>query len=270
MVVKKLIKSIVIIGILVWMATGTYLYFFQRNILFVPGTSVPDAAEAGMPDMEVIMLPSSDGLRLLSWYRPARDALPTILYFQGNAGNLETQARLMKPLYDAGYGLFMLGYRGYGGNAGEPTEEGFIADARASLQYIRGRGVNDDEIVLYGRSLGTGVATQIATEIEARGLILQAPFTSVPDMGAERYPWLPVRLLARDQFNTIDKIAGVGEPLFIYWGSADRTVPPHHPAAVFAAAREPKAHVIIEGAGHSNLFRIGGNDAVLAWLAALP
>jgi uncharacterized protein len=220
--------------------------------------------------MEVISLRSGDDLQLLSWYRPASDGLPTILYFQGNAGNLESQARLVKPLYDAGYGLFMLGYRGYGGNAGEPSEQGLYTDARSALRFLGERGVSENQIVLYGRSLGTGVATQIASEIEARGLILQAPFTSVPDMGAEQYPWLPVRLLARDQFNTLAKIGRVGEPLFVYWGSQDRTVPPHHPAAVFAAASEPKTHLIIEGAGHSNLFRIGGNDAVLAWLAALP
>jgi uncharacterized protein len=266
---KRIIKIILNTALTLYLLAAGALFFFQRDLIFVPNTNTPNIGMAQMPTMEVLYIPTEDGLSILSWYKLADEGFPTVLYFQGNAGNLETQSRLTLPIYESNFGLMMVEYRGYGGNGGEPTEMGFYLDGRAGLKYLNDLGIKNENIILYGRSLGTGTATQMAIEIEARGLILQAPFTSIYALGEERYPFLPIKLLARDKFNSLSKIKSVNEPLFIYWGNADKTVPPHMPLELFEAANNPKQKLIIPGGGHSNIFDKGGNEAVMEFLRRL-
>ncbi|MGY8985685.1 MAG: alpha/beta hydrolase [Sphingomonadales bacterium] len=266
---KKIIKITINTCLALYFLATLALFFLQRSMVFVPNINVPNIEIAQMPALEILHIPTEDDLLLLSWYKPADKDYPTILYFQGNAGNLETQSHLTLPIYNSPFGLLMVEYRGYGGNEGEPTETGFYKDGRAGLKYLNNLGIKNKEIILYGRSLGTGTATQMATEIEARGLILQAPFTAIYAVGEEQYPLFPIKLLARDKFDSLSKIKSVTEPLLIFWGDKDKTVPPHMPAELFEAANNPKQKLIILGGGHSDIFDKGGNEAVMSFLEEL-
>ena len=267
MTAGKILKFIGVITVLAYAGVVTYFYFNQQSLLYHPWDRTPDPVTADLP-VEVTSLTTEDGLSLVAWYHAGDISKPHILYAHGNAGDLESQAVLMKPLMNAGYSVLMIEYRGFGGNPGAPSEAGLYMDARAGLAWLANRGIAPSDIVLYGRSLGTGVMVQMASEIEAKGRVLQAPFLSIPKAGADHYPVLPTNWLVHDRFDSESKIATIDEPLFIYWGSADKTVLPHHPAALFELATGNKQKHIIEGADHSNLFTIGGNDAVLAFLSA--
>lgn len=245
----------------------TLVYAFQRSLMYFPYKAVPELAAAGVPGIVETTLTTSDGLSLLSWYRPpAGPDLATMVYFHGNAGSIQWRAGKMRPYLDAGYGLLLVGYRGYGGNPGSPTEEGLYRDGRAALDHLAALGVPADRIVIYGESLGSGVAVQMAAEREIGALVLEAPFTSAADVGAGAYPFLPVRLLIRDRYDSVTKIADIGAPVLIVHGEADRTVPVRLGRALFAAAREPKQAVFIPGAGHEDLYDFGVAREVLAFL----
>ena len=163
--------------------------------------------------------------------------------------------------------MLLAEYRGYGGNPGTPSEEGFYADGRAALDFLAAREVPAARIVLYGESLGTGVAVQLALERRVGAVVLEAPFTSAVDVGADIYPFLPVRLLARDRFDSIAKIAAIGAPLLVLHGEADKVVPVRFGRALLAAARQPKEGVFVPGAGHADLYQHGGAGIVLDFLA---
>jgi hypothetical protein len=176
---------------------------------------------------------------------------------------------------DAGYGLLLAEYRGYGGNPGLPTEEGLYNDARAFLQWLRmEKGVEPSDTVLYGESLGTGVAVQMAAEAGAkevpyRALILEAPFSAAVDLARETYPFLPVNLLMRDQFKSREKIGNIHTPLLILHGNKDEVVPLQSGQALFEAAHNPKTFIVIDGGTHHNLYSHGAASSVLEFLGGL-
>ncbi len=243
------------------------MYLFQRRFMYFPGTTVPSPVRAGLEDMAEIRLDTADGLSLLSWYKPAAatDGI-TLVYCHGNAGNIGDRGDKARPFLDAGHGLLLVGYRGYGGNPGRPDEDGLYADGRAALAFLADRGVADGRIVLYGESLGGGVVVQLASERRLGAVVLEAPFTSAGDVGAAAYPIMPVRRLIKDRFASVEKIAGIGAPLLIVHGEADRTVPTRLGRALLAAAREPKEGVFLPAADHNDVFDHGGAEAVLGFL----
>ncbi|MCZ6524750.1 MAG: alpha/beta hydrolase [Alphaproteobacteria bacterium] len=247
------------------------MYLFQRAVMYFPNRASPRLNFAGLDDMEEVRLDTADGLSLLSWYKPAATATATgggatLVYFHGNAGNIGDRGTKVRPLLDAGHGVLLVGYRGYGGNPGRPHEAGFYQDGRAALAFLAGRGVADERIVLYGESLGGGVAVQMASERRLGAVVLEAPFTSAGDVGAAAYPILPVRLLIKDRFASVDKIAAIGAPLLIVHGEADRTVPTRLGRALLEAAQEPKQGVFLPGADHNDVFEHGGAAVVLDFL----
>ena len=211
-----------------------------------------------MPEMEVVKLATADGLELSSWYRPADGDRPTIVYFHGNGGHIGYRGAKVRPYLDAGFGVLLVSYRGYGGNPGSPDEEGLYADGRAAMAFVAARGVPPERTVLCGESLGTGVAVHIAAE-QARAsqpvgaLVLEAPLSSAADVGAHHYPWAPVRWLMKDRFDSKAKIAAVGTPVFVFHGERDRVVPIRFGRALFDAAIDPKESLWIPEAGHENL-----------------
>ena len=245
-----------------------FIFFTQDRLMYHPDPSLRGRAEAGVGDMAEIALRTADGLELVSWYKPpAAEGGITIVYFHGNAGNISWVGSQTRQLLDAGHGVLLAEYRGYGGNPGTPSEEGFYADGRAALDFLAAREVPAARIVLYGESLGTGVAVQLALERRVGAVVLEAPFTSAVDVGADIYPFLPVRLLARDRFDSIAKIAAIGAPLLVLHGEADKVVPVRFGRALLAAARQPKEGVFVPGAGHADLYQHGGAGIVLDFLA---
>ena len=250
------------------------LYTFQRSILYLPSTATPSPAESGVPEMTPVTLETADGLRLMSWYRPAAEDRETIVYFHGNGGHIGYRGAKARPYLDAGYGMLLVSYRGYGGNPGSPSEDGLYEDGRATLGFLAARGVEPGHIVLYGESLGSGVAVQMALEQAqaARPLaavVLEAPFTSTADVGASHYPWAPVRWLMKDRFDSQSKIAGIQAPVLIVHGGRDRVVPIRFGEALYAAAAAPKDALWIPDATHHDLDAFGASAKVLQFLAAL-
>lgn len=230
---------------------------------------VPNPADANAAGMQVVTYETNDGLALGSWYRAARAGQPTLVYFHGNAGHLGDRLILVRPYLEAGYGVLLAGYRGYGGNPGRPGEEGFYADGRAALAWLADSRVVPERTVLFGESLGTGVAVQMAVEHPVAGLILQSPFTSVVDVGRDAVPWLPVALLMTDRFDSLSKIPRITAPLLLIHGEADRVVPVRFGRRLFEAASEPKTAHFVPGAGHNDLYRFEISVFVIAFLETL-
>lgn len=249
-----------------YVAVVALAFFFQRSLLYFPSGAVPAPAAAGLPEAEAVHYATADGLELGAWYVAPRAGRPVIAYFHGNGGNLALRAPLVRPFVDAGYGVLLAGYRGYGGNPGRPGEAGLMADGRAALAFLAGRGVAPARTVLFGESLGSAVAVQMAVERGAGAVILDAPFTSAVDVARHHYRFLPVRWLMRDRYDTLARIAAIGAPLLVIHGIADFIVPVAQARRLLAAAAEPKEGVFVEGAGHEGL-ALRASGAILAFLA---
>ena len=263
--------AVIYAGVLVVMAV------FQRSFLYYPGQAVSSPAQSGVPEMQVVRVTTEDGLALLAWVQPPASvqkpeaAKPWVVIFHGNAGTLAGRAFKARRFLDAGYGVMLVEYRGYGGNPGSPTETGLFLDGRAALAYLASQGVSGKNLVLYGESLGTGVAVAMAAEAALAGapvaaVLLEAPFTATVDVAARHYPFLPVRLLMKDRFDSLSRIQDIQAPLFIAHGARDRTVPQDLGRNLFAAAREPKDALWLDGAEHNNLFDHGLGEALLLFL----
>ena len=244
------------------------LYTFQRRLLFIPDTSVPDPMRAGLPDAGIRRIMTDDGLPLLAWHvPPPRPDGFTVLFLHGNAGNIAHRAGRVHRLRAAGWGVLLLEYRGYGGNPGTPSEGGLIHDARAGLAELRRLGVPPDRLLLWGESLGTGLAVWLATEEDVAAVLLDAPYTSIVDAAQRQYPYVPVRPLLKDRFDSLARIARVRAPILVMQGSADRLVPPAMGRALIAAATAPTELWVAEGAGHEDLGPYGAVDAAAAFVS---
>jgi uncharacterized protein len=260
--------SVVVCGYLILVAA---LYLLQRQLLYFPDRTVPSPAASGVPEMSAIRLRTDDGLDLLAWYRPAGAGRATILYLHGNAGHIGYRGRRVRPFLDRGFGVLLLEYRGFGGNPGRPTEAGLMSDARAAWAFLHGAGVRAAETVLYGESLGSAVAVAIAAEQASVGqpvgaLVLEAPFSSVRDVAAHHYPWVPVRWLLKDRFEVGSRMAAASAPLLIVHGVGDAVVPIQYAKALFEAARQPKEAVWVADGGHEDLSRFGLHRIVFNFL----
>ncbi len=243
-------------------------YAIQRKLIYFPDRSRPDPAKFDAAHFEEIVVRTEDELDLLSWYvPPAHEDAPVLVYLHGNSGHIGPRAPKLTPYLEAGFGALLVGYRGYGGNPGDPTEEGLYRDGDAAIAWLKERGFDLESLVLYGESLGTGVAAELATRHAARALILEAPFTSLPDAGAHAYPFLPVKQLTWDQFDTLGKIGRIAMPVMVLHGEADRVVPPHMGRAVFEAAPQPKHSHFIPDFGHEEMVDLGAPEQVLLWLS---
>ncbi|MEX2650102.1 MAG: alpha/beta hydrolase [Alphaproteobacteria bacterium] len=243
------------------------LYLAQRRLIYYPDAEVPDRARAGATMMEDVRLATADGLDLLAWYAPARRGKPTVVVFHGNAGDIGHRFDKFRFLIDAGHGLLLVEYRGYGGNPGSPTEQGLYADADAALAFLVGRGVPPARTVLYGESLGSGPAIEAARRTRVGAVILEASFTSVADVAADIYWYVPARRLVLDRFDSAAKVGAIGCPLLILHGARDEVVPARFGRALHAAAREPKELWIAPEGDHNDLYDHGAGDVVLGFLA---
>lgn len=264
---KRVVFGVLMVAAAAYMLVAVALVFGQRHILYHPNDLVPQPVDFGVPEMTVQRIETSDGYKPLAWWAPPRDkTAPVVVWFHGNGGHLGNRAGRARFLMDAGYGVLMAGYRYNAGAGGSPGEDGLLADARAALEFVRNQGVPLDRIVLYGESLGTGVATAMATEYMAGGLILDMPYSSIADVAQERYWFLPVRLLLLDTFDSEARMAKVRSPVLLMHGLNDRVIPVKFGRKLFAAAPEPKEGHFIPGGTHGNLYRLGAGKIVLDFL----
>ena len=257
-------------------------FFMQRSLMYAPGTTLP-TVPAGFT---AVTLTTTDGLVLTSWYAaPTAPGRAIIVYFQGNAGTIADRVAKVLPFVADGHGVLLTGYRGYGGNPGTPTERGLLADARLALKFALAEAGAARPVVLFGESLGSGVAVQLAaghaqgkepvtdepvTGAPVAAVVLEAPFTSAATVGQAAYPFLPVKLLIRDRFDSLARIAAIGAPLLIVHGERDRVVPVVQGRRLLAAAQAPKTGHFLPGAGHNDLAAYGAIAHERAFLRQLP
>lgn len=247
-----------------YLAITAFLYSQQTRLIY-PAPDMVSPLSAGFED---VVLTTSDGLELRSFYRVAQDGKPTAIYFHGNGGTLYGSVVATEQIAAAGYGLLLVEYRGYGGNAGSPSEEGFYADGRAALAFLKDRGIAEADTVLMGNSIGTGTAVQLATEITPKALLLTAPFTSLPDVASEVLWWLPARLLIRDTYDSKSKLADVTAPVLVLHGSVDELIP-YTQGEQLAATSTGAEFQLFDGEGHNLIFTPSVQAAQVEWLAGL-
>lgn len=240
--------------ILVWLLTALATAYLAVIVLLAanqgriiypapPPQSVP-------PGYSAVELRTADGLTLTAGYRPARAGLPTVLFFHGN-GMVWPDGRYVTELLERhGYGLLLAEYRGYNGNPGRPSEQGFYHDGRAALAFLEAAGVASGDVVVMGLSVGTGPAAQLAIENEVRALILVSPVSSLPATARAAYPWLPAGWVLRDRYDNLAKLPKVKAPVLILHGDADRLIPLAH-AEQLAASNPATEFVLLPGRGHN-------------------
>jgi hypothetical protein len=250
-----------------YMALIGYFAFNERAILYRPNPLHVTPAYLGLASIEEVRLKTADGLTILAWVaRPAPGA-PMIAYFHGNGGSFQKLHSRITKLNSFGYGVAMLAYRGYSGSEGSPSEQGLYIDARTLLDWLNAQGYADRDLVLYGQSLGTGVATKMASERQFAAVVLEAPYTSTVDVAAKVVPYIPVRWLMRDQFRSIDRIAAIHAPLLVLHGIKDQLIPVGQGKALLAAANEPKEGFFPPNADHLDVHLHGSYPVIRAFLA---
>jgi uncharacterized protein len=255
-----------VIALCLYAALATMVYFAQRSLMYFPDKARVTPAEAGLPEAAEAPLTASDGVQVVAWHVAPRDNKPVIVYFHGNGGSLRFRVPRFRKLIDAGIGLVGLEYRGYGGSAGSPSEQGLIDDGQAAYRFAAAH-YPAQQLVLWGESLGAGVAVAVAAEQPVGRVILEAPFTSAVALGAQHYWYLPVRLLMKDQFHSDSRIGKITVPLMIMHGVHDRTVPYTMGEQLFDLANKPKHLVRFLDGGHDDLDANGALDAVARFLA---
>jgi len=250
-----------------YIGTAVLLYSAQRSLMYFPETLHTTPAQAGLPEAEETTLTTSDGEHLVAWHVAPRDDRPVILYFHGNGGSLRYRTERFRLLVRDGIGLVGVEYRGFGGSSGSPSETGLIADGEAAYAFAAAR-YPAERLVIWGESLGTGVAVAIAAEKPVGRLILEAPFTSAAAVAATRYWYLPVSLLMKDQFRSDERIGKIAAPVLILHGVHDRIIPFAMGEKMFELTTAENRHIVrfLDG-DHEDLDRHGALHAVGRFLA---
>jgi uncharacterized protein len=254
----KLILTVAGVAILAYSVILAGLYIFQRRLVY-PVQTAPyhKVSELGLDDLRELKLQATDGTTLIAWWMPAEPGKSTLLYFHGNAAALLNRLPRIERFSAAGYGVFMPAYRGYSGSEGSPSEAALIDDAVMVYDALRERGVSEHNIVLYGESLGTGVAIQLAGRRKVAGIVLDAPYTSLPDVAQLAYPFMPVQSFMTERFDSRRHIQKLDVPVLMMHGTEDQVIPISFGRELFSAANAPKRFEAIEGAAHSNIYDFG-------------
>jgi fermentation-respiration switch protein FrsA (DUF1100 family) len=233
------------------------LFLAQRAVLFpAPTATRTPPQEAGFPEAEEHILATADGEKVIVWHVPPKPGRPVVLYFHGNGDYLAGFFGRFRGLIADGIGIVALSYRGYAGSSGSPSEQGLLQDAAAAYAFTATR-YRTDKIVVWGFSLGTGVAVALAAAQPIGKLILEAPYTSISDVAASAFWFAPVRLLMRDQFHSDRQIGQIRVPLLMIHGALDPTIPIAFGERLFARANEPKRFVRLARGGHNDLDHFG-------------
>lgn len=264
-VVRAVLIAIVVLALLL-----AVVWVFQRRLIYYPSSdSVPPAA-AVLDGARDVTLRTSDGLRLGAWFVPpdGADRDMAVLVAGGNGGDRSVRAPLAAALADRGFAVLLFDYRGYGGNPGDPTDEGLPRDVRAAYRFlVEDADVPRDRLLFFGESLGAAVVTELATEHPPAGLLLRSPFVDLATVARVHYPFLPARLLLRDEYPLVDHLADVEVPTTVVYGTDDAIVPPEQSRRVAAAAPGPTRVVRVEDADHDDRVFLDGRELVGAVVA---
>lgn len=233
------------------------VYLLQPGMVFYPIASISETPSDWQLPYEDVSLDTHDGEQLHGWYIPAADdsqARPVLLFFHGNAGNISHRRASLEIFHRLGLNQLIIDYRGYGKSTGKPSEAGLYIDAMAAWDYLlESRGFNADQVVIFGRSLGGAVATQLASQVPARGVILESSFSSARDMAQHSFSLLSHLLYLRYDFNSLDRLPHIDAPLLILHSTEDEIIPYRFGEKLFKAAAQPKTFIPLRG-GHNNGF----------------
>ena len=217
-----------------------FLYFYQRNLMYHPNENnySDDKISVHIDKVKVI---TDDNIELLGWYHQKDlQKYKTILFFHGNAGSLENRIHKLNHFREMDVNFLIIAWRGFDGNKGKPSENGLYEDGKSALNWLFKKGVKEENIIIYGESLGTGVATHLSQKKNFAGIILETPFTSMTNAAKAFYPYIPVGLLLKDKFNNEEKIRNINAPVLIMHGEADQIVPFNMGKKMYEIANEPK------------------------------
>jgi len=221
----------------------TVVFFFQRNLLYHPSVDnyLKDQITNEPNEIEKVKITTEDNIDLKGWFHNKNlKKLKTILFFHGNAGSLENRTYKLNHFRDLNVNFLIIAWRGFSGNKGKPSETGLYRDAESAVKWLKSKGLTEEDIILYGESLGTGVAVEIAQNKNYAGIILESPFTSMVNMGKKYYPFFPVSFLLKDKFESYRKINKVLIPVLIMHGKVDKIVPYEMGEKMYELANQPK------------------------------
>jgi len=231
----------IIIGILVIYASVLIvLFIFQRNLMYHPNENnyFGDKLEV---EIEKVNITTSDNINLLGWFHNKDlKKFKTIVYFHGNAGKLDNRIYKLNYFKNIDVNFLIIAWRGFSGNKGKPSEDGLYEDGKSTIEWLKNLGVTEKDIIIYGESLGTGIATEIAQNNKFAGLILETPFTSMIEAAKNFYPYIPVGLLLKDKYRNDKKIKNINIPLLVMHGEADQIVPYWMGKTIYEIANQPK------------------------------
>ena len=237
---RKNLLQLFLIILFLYFFILVFLYFYQRNLLYHPNENNYSGDQISV-DIQKVKIQTSDNLELLGWYHEKNlKDYKTLIFFHGNAGSLENRIHKLNHFQDMNINFLIIAWRGFSGNNGKPTEQGLYEYCKSAIHWLVKKGVNEKNLVLYGESLGTGVATHLAQNKNYAGIILETPFTSLVDAAKKFYPYIPVNLLLKDKFDNYKKIKNINSPVIVMHGEIDQIVPFSMGKKIYDIANEPK------------------------------
>jgi fermentation-respiration switch protein FrsA (DUF1100 family) len=217
-----------------------FLYFYQRSLLYHPNENNYSGDKISV-DIEKVKIQTSDNIELLGWYHEKNlKDYKTLVYFHGNAGSLENRIHKLNHFQDMNINFLIVAWRGFNGNKGKPSEKGLYVDGKSAIDWLIKKGVDEKNLILYGESLGTGVATHLAQNKNYAGVILETPFTSMVDAAKNFYPYIPINLLLKDKFENFKKVKNINTPILVMHGEVDQIVPFSMGKKIYEIANNPK------------------------------
>ena len=244
-----------IIGIVViYLSVLVLLFIFQRSLMYLPleNNYSGDKLEV---EVEKVKIVTSDNINLLGWFhKKDLNKFKTIVYFHGNAGTLENRIHKLNHFKDMDINFLIIAWRGFSGNEGKPSEKGLYIDANSAIKWLKKLGLAEKDIILYGESLGTGVATEIAQSNNYAGLILETPFTSMIEAAKNFYPYIPVSLLLKDKYDNQNKIKNINTPVLVMHGEIDQIVPFRMGKKIYEIANQPKYSYFTKSDDHMMVY----------------
>ena len=245
--------TIILVLVSFYVLLLTIVFFFQRSILYHPSVDnyLKDQVINEPTEIEKVKITTVDNINLVAWfYNKDIKKFKTILFFHGNAGSLENRTYKLNHFKDLNVNFLIIAWRGFSGSEGKPSEVGLYRDAASAIQWLKLKGVTEKNIILYGESLGTGVAIEVAQNKKYAGIILESPYTSMVNLGKKYYPLFPVRFLLKDKFESFKKIKKISVPLLVMHGKLDRIVPFVMGKKIYELANEPKFFYFQEYGDH--------------------
>ena len=237
---KKKILKILLVLFFVYLILLVFLYFYQRSLLYHPNENNYSGDNLTVK-VEKVKVQTSDNLKLNGWFHKKNlSDYKTIIYFHGNAGTLDNRIHKLNHFKDIDVNFLIIAWRGFSGNEGKPTEDGLYIDGKSAVNWVLEQGIKEENIVLYGESLGTGITLEIAQNKNFAGVILETPFTSMVDAAKNFYPYIPVNLLLKDRYENEKKVRSINIPIMIMHGEKDTIVPFSMGKKIFEIANEPK------------------------------